>query len=36
MNELLTYLLEQYGLQVAGTEIVGEVEDSEGDEDSPK
>jgi hypothetical protein len=36
MNDLLTYLLEQYGLQVAGTEVVGEVEDSEGDEDSPK
>jgi len=36
MNDLLTYLLQEYGLQVAGTEVVGEVEDSEGDEDSPK
>lgn len=36
MNDLLVYLLEQYGLQGASDQKAGEVEDESGDSDSPK
>lgn len=36
MNDLLVYLLEAYGLQASADELAGEVENDDGDEDSPK
>ena len=34
MNDLLVYLLEEYGLQGATDDVAGEVEDESGDDDS--
>lgn len=37
MNDLLQYLLEEYGLQgQTGDDTAGEAEDESGDDDSPK
>ena len=36
MNDLLVYLLEEYGLQGGTDDVAGEVEDESGDDDSPK
>lgn len=36
MNDLLVYLLEEYGLQGATDDVAGEVEDESGEDDSPK